>query len=113
MTMLPDDLTIEDIAAAAPTAPPSAGKPARAARPTAASPTRKASAPVLSLAAHMCKWPIGDPSTDDFAFCEGRSTGDSPYCLEHERLAYQPARGRSPASGAASPGFAKPGLRKA
>src|SRR3954447_5323828 len=26
-------------------------------------------ATVLTLGAHMCKWPIGDPSTDSFTFC--------------------------------------------
>ena len=31
-------------------------------------------ATVLTLGAHMCKWPIGDPSTDDFTFC-GRRAG--------------------------------------
>ncbi len=46
------------------------------------------SATVLTLGAHMCKWPIGDPSSDGFTFC-GRRT-DQTYCIEHERLAYQP-----------------------
>ena len=47
-------------------------------------------ATVLTLGAHMCKWPIGDPSTDDFSFCGRRSGGDGPYCVEHARVAYQP-----------------------
>ena len=49
------------------------------------------SATVLTLGAHMCKWPIGDPATDGFSFC-GRRTGgdDGPYCVEHARVAYQP-----------------------
>jgi GcrA cell cycle regulator len=49
------------------------------------------SATVLTLGAHMCKWPIGDPATDGFTFC-GRRTGgdDGPYCHEHARVAYQP-----------------------
>ena len=46
------------------------------------------SATVLTLGAHMCKWPIGDPSTDAFSFC-GRRTGET-YCAEHARVAYQP-----------------------
>jgi len=46
-------------------------------------------ATVLTLGAHMCKWPIGDPSTDSFTFC-GRRQGDGPYCNEHARVAYQP-----------------------
>ncbi len=47
-------------------------------------------ATVLTLGAHMCKWPIGDPSTDDFTFCGRRSGGDGPYCNDHARVAYQP-----------------------
>ncbi len=50
------------------------------------------SATVLTLGAHMCKWPIGDPSTDSFTFC-GRRASESPYCVEHARVAYQPAQG--------------------
>lgn len=48
-------------------------------------------ATVLTLGAHMCKWPIGDPASDDFTFC-GRRASDSPYCVEHQRVAYQPAQ---------------------
>ena len=49
------------------------------------------SATVLTLGAHMCKWPIGDPSSDDFTFC-GRRASEGPYCVEHARVAYQPAQ---------------------
>src|SRR5271154_6131486 len=45
-------------------------------------------ATVLTLGAHMCKWPIGDPATDDFTFCGRRSTDEGPYCVEHARIAY-------------------------
>lgn len=48
-------------------------------------------ATVLTLGAHMCKWPIGDPSSDDFTFC-GRRQDDGPYCMEHARVAYQPVQ---------------------
>jgi GcrA cell cycle regulator len=48
------------------------------------------SATVLTLGAHMCKWPIGDPATDSFSFCGRRTGEDGPYCLDHARLAYQP-----------------------
>jgi GcrA cell cycle regulator len=50
-------------------------------------------ATVLTLGAHMCKWPIGDPSSDDFTFC-GRRASESPYCVEHARVAYQPAQAK-------------------
>ncbi len=48
------------------------------------------SATVLTLGAHMCKWPIGDPATDGFSFCGRRTGEDGPYCAEHARIAYQP-----------------------
>ena len=48
------------------------------------------SATVLTLGAHMCKWPIGDPATDGFSFCGRRTGEDGPYCIEHARIAYQP-----------------------
>jgi GcrA cell cycle regulator len=49
-------------------------------------------ATVLTLGAHMCKWPIGDPSSDEFSFCGRRSGDEGPYCVEHARVAYQPAQ---------------------
>ncbi len=57
------------------------------------------SATVLTLGAHMCKWPIGDPASDGFTFC-GRRIGEGSYCQEHARVAYQPQqkKGRSSAS---------------
>jgi GcrA cell cycle regulator len=55
------------------------------------------SATVLTLGAHMCKWPIGDPSSDDFTFC-GRRQTDGPYCMDHARVAYQPAQAKKRSS---------------
>ncbi|MFN3228244.1 MAG: GcrA family cell cycle regulator [Asticcacaulis sp.] len=87
-------------AAAAPSAPIVAAQPAarRAeplARPVPVSVPAildegPGTATVLTLGAHMCKWPIGDPATDEFTFCGRRSCEGSPYCVEHARLAYQP-----------------------
>jgi len=79
-------------------------------RPIAASPLAEptivhrveepGSATVLTLGAHMCKWPIGDPSSEGFSFC-GRRTGDEgPYCVEHARVAYQPVVKKTGRSGA-------------
>ena len=51
-------------------------------------------ATVLTLGAHMCKWPIGDPATADFTFCGRRSSDEGPYCIEHARVAYQPQQPR-------------------
>jgi GcrA cell cycle regulator len=52
------------------------------------------SATVLTLGAHMCKWPIGDPSTENFTFCGRRTGQDGPYCTDHARMAYQPQQAR-------------------
>lgn len=50
-------------------------------------------ATVLNLSASMCKWPIGDPADPSFAFC-GRKAECGPYCSEHAKIAFQPARKR-------------------
>ena len=52
------------------------------------------SATVLTLGAHMCKWPIGDPSSDSFTFCGRRSESEGPYCVHHAQVAYQPQQAR-------------------
>lgn len=48
-------------------------------------------ATVLTLGAHMCKWPIGDPARPDFTFCGRRQGGVGPYCAAHAQVAYQGA----------------------
>jgi GcrA cell cycle regulator len=91
---------------ARPVAPPAA--PRRVAEPSAAAPQPSpvryvdetpGTATVLTLGAHMCKWPIGDPSLDSFTFC-GRRTDDGPYCHEHAQVAYQPAQAKKKSSAA-------------
>ena len=54
-------------------------------------------ATVMTLGAHMCKWPIGDPSSNEFSFC-GRRSSEGVYCVEHARVAYQPQVKRGGAS---------------
>ena len=49
---------------------------------------------LVELGERTCKWPIGDPLAEDFAFC-GNDVGEcGPYCTYHSRLAYQPANER-------------------
>jgi GcrA cell cycle regulator len=55
-------------------------------------------ATVLTLGAHMCKWPIGDPSSDDFTFCGRVSSDEGPYCIDHARMAYAPPQGKKKAT---------------
>jgi GcrA cell cycle regulator len=48
------------------------------------------SATLLTVGAHMCKWPIGDPMDKEFTLC-GRGRERGSYCASHAALAYAPA----------------------
>jgi GcrA cell cycle regulator len=78
----------QPIAQAAP-APRRAEPVVRAPHVPMLAPDLEGTATVLTLGAHMCKWPIGDPGGDGFSFC-GRRSSEGPYCVEHARVAYQP-----------------------
>jgi GcrA cell cycle regulator len=43
-------------------------------------------------AKHRCCWPIGEPGTRSFRFCDAESVRGKPYCEEHAQLAYRAAR---------------------
>jgi len=45
---------------------------------------------ILHLSDKTCKWPIGDPGSEEFCFCGHGPRDGSPYCEYHARLAYQP-----------------------
>lgn len=49
---------------------------------------------ILDLRDGDCRWPIGDPTTPDFYFCNGRALAGLSYCSHHTRLAYQPTQNR-------------------
>ncbi|MEM8702087.1 MAG: GcrA family cell cycle regulator [Pseudomonadota bacterium] len=51
-------------------------------------------ASILTLTERTCKWPIGDPATDDFYFCGRQSDPNVPYCTYHCKIAYQPVADR-------------------
>ncbi len=51
-------------------------------------------ATALTINDRMCRWPIGDPSADEFHFCGRAPKGGSPYCEAHARKAYQPQQQR-------------------
>jgi GcrA cell cycle regulator len=69
---------------------PRRAEPVMRAQVPAPMPDLPGTATVLTLGAHMCKWPIGDPSGGDFSFCGRRTQAEGPYCVEHARVAYQP-----------------------
>jgi GcrA cell cycle regulator len=39
-----------------------------------------------------CCWPIGEPGTQSFRFCDAPSVPGKPYCSEHAELAYVKVR---------------------
>jgi GcrA cell cycle regulator len=49
---------------------------------------------IMSLSERTCRWPIGDPTDDDFRFCGRPPAAGLPYCREHVRVAYQPLQDR-------------------
>ena len=49
---------------------------------------------LLQLNEKSCRWPVGDPGSQDFYFCGGESVNELPYCSHHARIAYQPAHER-------------------
>ncbi len=49
---------------------------------------------ILELREAMCKWPIGDPTHEDFVFCGADCGFGTPYCTYHSAVAYQPAAER-------------------
>lgn len=55
---------------------------------------------LTDLTERTCKWPVGDPMTDDFHFCGCDSMDSSPYCKYHAKLAYQPVNERRKAAAA-------------
>jgi GcrA cell cycle regulator len=44
---------------------------------------------ILQLTEETCKWPVGDPSREDFHFCGHDSLESRPYCEYHAGVAYQ------------------------
>jgi GcrA cell cycle regulator len=49
---------------------------------------------VVNISRNMCKWPVGDPSANDFRFCGHGTKQNSPYCEAHSRMAFQPLQSR-------------------
>jgi GcrA cell cycle regulator len=49
---------------------------------------------LMELTERTCKWPIGDPATDDFWFCGLTTVAGKPYCEAHVSVAFQPMQAR-------------------
>lgn len=49
---------------------------------------------LMELTERTCKWPIGDPATEDFWFCGLPAQPGKPYCEAHVGVAFQPMSAR-------------------
>ncbi|GAB4385476.1 GcrA family cell cycle regulator [Albidovulum sp.] len=49
---------------------------------------------LMELTERTCKWPIGDPATEDFWFCGLAVQPGKPYCEAHVSVAFQPMSAR-------------------
>ena len=87
-------------AVAAPVAPPPAAVVAPAAAVVAPAPQRQPQPRLEAVTARpygrvvTCCWPLGEPGTKSFRFCDEASAPGKPYCGEHAQLAYVKVRDR-------------------
>ena len=44
---------------------------------------------IFHLKIKGCRWPFGDPGTDEFHFCGAKQVIGKPYCIDHCLLAYR------------------------
>jgi GcrA cell cycle regulator len=83
---------------------PVARQPAPAPRPPVMAPPRPVIAPPppRPVSTNLrptgrvvtCCWPLGEPGTRDFRFCDAASEPGRPYCEEHVKIAYVRVRDR-------------------
>jgi GcrA cell cycle regulator len=75
-----------------PAAQPLVARPAPAPAPPPAPRIQVAPRPFARTVA--CCWPIGEPGTKSFRFCDGDALTGKPYCQEHAQVAYVKVRDR-------------------
>jgi GcrA cell cycle regulator len=64
-------------------------------RPVLPAPVRVQPAPARPYGRLVaCCWPIGEPGTREFHFCDAESEPGKPYCEEHAKRAYVKLRDR-------------------
>ena len=76
-------------------APRPAPAPLRAPAAAAPQPLHQSSLRAFPrVSGRTCCWPIGEPGTSGFHFCDGGALTGKPYCAEHAAVAYVRARDR-------------------
>jgi GcrA cell cycle regulator len=70
--------------------------PALAPKPVQVPPPHRVVAPAPRTYGRIvtCCWPIGEPGTQSFRFCDLASEPGKPYCTDHVKLAYVRVRDR-------------------
>jgi len=63
---------------------------------------------VSSIGNNQCKWPIGDPASEDFHFCGQSCTDGKPYCAYHTQLAFQPSSAKRERTRREAPSLPRP-----
>lgn len=84
------------VAASAPPAAVRAVPPPQQHMPSPQAPVqlRAVPAPRAAVRVSTCCWPIGDPGTASFRFCDDGAMAGKPYCAQHAALAYVKVRDR-------------------
>lgn len=75
------------------TSPPPVPQPRPAAsvavlRPEPVKPVVVRPVAMRSLRSQSCCWPLGEPGTRSFRFCDAEATPGKPYCTDHAAVAY-------------------------
>ncbi len=84
--------TLPPVAAAPTIAPTPEARPV-AAKPTPMPPLRPVTrTAVRGVRFNPCCWPLGEPGTAGFRFCDEASLTGKPYCAEHAQIAYVKVR---------------------
>jgi GcrA cell cycle regulator len=84
--------TLPPLSAAAIAPPAHAVAPRTAAQAARPAPVR--AVPYVHARLSNCCWPIGEPGTQSFRFCDADATHGKPYCSHHASLAYVRVRDR-------------------
>ncbi|HZZ62498.1 MAG TPA: GcrA family cell cycle regulator [Roseiarcus sp.] len=50
---------------------------------------------LAEIRALACRWPLGDPTSGDFAYCGLEAAHGRSYCAGHSRMAYLPPKART------------------
>ena len=64
--------------------------PIKKVAPVVQKPVKKAAGKcgLMDLKTSTCRWPIGEPTDEDFHFCGKQTVMGKPYCPDHCQIAY-------------------------